>query len=182
MMTLFKDDQMDTTVIGTSSRFKYFGPSKTRDEAVHALYNDAEAMLPHLPMLFGMSIQDVEARRNTQRCTFAKESMFLDVVSEGGELVAVAGFRDIVGDRAEWGIIVAPAFRRQRVCEEVFQANMTLLKGDVLQRSTVRAATTEANDVMIRFLEKRMKRTGETIGGTWVVFEADVDVSIKNEA
>ena len=81
---------------------------------MHALYNDAEAMLPNLPSLYGLSMQDVEARRDTQRGAFAKKSMFLDVVSaENGELVAVAGFRSIVGDRAEWGIIVLPKFRRQ---------------------------------------------------------------------
>ena len=167
---------MDLTPIATSNRFKYYEPSKCRDNAVHALYNDAEAMLPNLPSLYGLSMQDVEARRDTQRGAFAKKSMFLDVVSaENGELVAVAGFRSIVGDRAEWGIIVLPKFRRQKVCEEVFQANIRLLKSDIMQCSTVRAATTEANEVMMRFLEKTMERTGEIVDDTWVVFEANVD-------
>ena len=171
---------MDLTPIATSTRFKYYEPSKCRDKVVHALYNDAEAMLPNLPALYGLSMQDVEARRDTQRSEFAKESMFLDVVSaeDDGELVAVAGFRSIVGDRAEWGAIVVPKFRRQKVCEEVFQANMRLLKSDTIQRNTVRAATTEANEVMMHFLGKRMQRTGEIVGDTWVVFEANVDAFV----
>ena len=142
---------LDSTHIDASARFKYYYPSTIRDKDVYALYNDAEAMLPHLSMLFGMSMHDVKARRDNQRAAFASKSMFLDVISKDGKLAAVSGFRDIVGDRAEWGIIVAPAFRRQKVCEEVFEANIKLLQSNVTPCSTVRAATTEANEVMIQF-------------------------------
>ena len=169
----------DSTAIDKSARYKYYYPSGIRDKDVYALYNDSEAMLPHVAMLFGMSMQDVEARRDTQRAAFANESMFLDVISEDGDLVAVSGFRVILGDRAEWGIIVAPAFRRQKVCEEVFEANIRLLQSTCAQCRTVRAATTEANEIMIHFLEKRMQRTGEILDHTWVVFEADIHTLLR---
>ena len=93
-------------------------PAESRDNAVHALYNDADTMLPSLPMLSPMSIETMKSRRKQHRTGYTaaahwhasgtppKEasqpfspgtpSCFFDVVDcKTGQLLGTSGFREI---------------------------------------------------------------------------------------
>ena len=76
-----------------SRRFDFRPPSGERDEAVHALFNDEETMLPYLPMLCPMSRSALERRRAEQRLGMARgTSCFMDILDRtSGELVCTAG-------------------------------------------------------------------------------------------
>ena len=162
----------------TSKRFVHLRPSERRDKACHRLFNDPNAMLPHLPMLYNLSEEDFLIRRQSQRANYGKSSLFLDICIEGreDEILATAGFRAFEpGGTAEWGVCVTPSWRRKGVCEELFNSNMDFLAKSDYGCTRIKAVTMEDNIVMVKFLEgKGLRRTGE-VNGSWIVFEANLN-------
>ena len=165
-----------------SSRYLYFPPQKKRDNLVHALFCDPEAMLPHCAQLFGMKVDVLEKRRESQRKgAEEKTSFFVDVISkEDLSLVAVSGFRelrkdDINGDTAEWGIIVVPKWRQKGAASEIFASNVDIADR-LLNCMRIVAATTNGNHIMQQFLMKRGFLKEENEKNEWVRFEAPLTV------
>ena len=162
-----------------SRRFDFRPPSGERDEAVHALFNDEETMLPYLPMLCPMSRSALERRRAEQRLGMARgTSCFMDILDRtSGELVGTAGFRSVVEGHAEFGIVVHREWQRAGVCRESFVAN-AVYAAETLDCAVIAAATLETNGRARAFLAKaglKHVRTQSDHGLEWMVHEARID-------
>ena len=180
-------------VIESSCRFEYLFPHSRRDENVYILYNNKEAMLPQLPMLYGMKRESLLSRRESQRTGFQERSLYLDVVcKESKELVCFAGFRalDNENECAEWGIIVVPEWRQRGVAREVFLSNIHLLEkinrnefsiGSIVKTRNIiyreiKASTLPLNQVMIEFLIKRgLEYDIQVNDDEWLRFSGNID-------
>eukprot|EP00656_Telonema_subtile_P001033 TRINITY_DN10494_c0_g1_i2.p1 TRINITY_DN10494_c0_g1~~TRINITY_DN10494_c0_g1_i2.p1 ORF type:complete len:324 (+),score=67.63 TRINITY_DN10494_c0_g1_i2:100-1071(+) len=168
--------EAESALVGQSDRFLFYLPTVSRDRAVHALYNDEQTMLPYLPTLCGMSLDQMTARREQQRrdClgdSNSKISCFFDVVdTESNALVGTAGFRSLEDGVAEWGVVVARAWQRRGVCSECFHSNAEFAF-EHLNCHTIRVATLAVNSPMRAFLAKRgMHQTGSVFdhGQEWL--------------
>lgn len=139
-----------------SERLLFYPPELERDSEVYELFNDAETMLPHLQILFGISEVDLTARREQQRLGWTNgSSRYLDVVEKAsGAFVGVAGFRlvDREKETAEFGIIITSAHQRKGFASEVYKANIHYADSE-LKCTTIAAAT--KNPIMLTFLGKR---------------------------
>ena len=189
-------------IIDSSNRFDYLFPHARRDKDVHMLYNNKAAMLPELPMLYGMKRDDFHTRRESQRSGFQEQtSLYLDVVCKvSKELVCVAGFRTLDNENecAEWGIIVVPEWRQCGVASEVFLSNIYLLKKfnkddlgsnnssmlsnnrNIIYRE-IKASTLPLNRVMIDFLGKRGLgcSANQITGDEWLRFSGKIDIILS---
>mmetsp|Transcript_20766 Transcript_20766/g.60693 ORF Transcript_20766/g.60693 Transcript_20766/m.60693 type:complete len:108 (+) Transcript_20766:518-841(+) len=93
-----------------------------------------------------------------------------------GELVGTAGFRDLAGGVAEFGIIVRRKWQRQGFCAEAFECNVDFARTS-LDCHRVAAATSDQNSAMLNFLTSRgMEVVGrhEDKGVTWVDLARDI--------
>ena len=179
-------DGADDAILCASSRFDFRSPAASRDELVHALFNDRATMLPWLPMLCPISAADMTKRRASQRDGKAlRVSCFMDIVDQqSGELVGTAGFRSIEGRRAEFGIVVKQSWQRCGVCRESFLANAAYA-WDVLGCSTIVASTLESNSRMRAFCSKAgmaLSARKEDHGLEWWVHEANIEDGLDWEA
>ena len=164
--------------ICTSERLEYHPTSIKRDHIVHALYNNKEAMLPTLHMLYGMSEESLTALREEQRKEMIEGSSFaLDVLDKRtGELVAGSGFRYFNGSKAHWKIVVEPKWRRKGFASEIFTTSVKLAK-EVLRCTHIETQTLPINHVMLNFLRKRgLKELERVDGDEWIRFEAPIEI------
>ena len=151
-------------------------PSENHDLAVHALYNNAETMLPHLKVLMGMDMEAMKNRRLIHRNGFINgASKFYDIMAKINKeiiLIGTTGFRivDMEEGFAEWGIVVDKNWRNLGVCTRMYSLCIEKAKKIGLKRVT--ASTLIENDVMANFLIKNgMNKTGNMHEGGWVEYE-----------
>ena len=171
----------DDRCLCSTARFELRTPSAARDDAVHALFNDAQTMLPHLPMLCPITREAMASRRTSHRDGLKNgASAFMDMVDKAsGELIGTCGFREFStdGTSAEYGIVVRKSWQRTGVCQESFRAIVTYAR-DVLKCDSISAATQEANAPMRAFLDRvglKLVRTQQSHGLEWLVHEAKID-------
>ena len=161
----------------SSERFEYHPPSLSRDHIFHAMFNNKEAVLPQLPFFYGMSEEAHTERREKQKSGILEgTSCYLDVIDKHtATVVGGAGFREIEGTKAEWGIIVEPSWRKKGVASEAFFSNVKFAK-EKLKCTHILAATLPINDVMLAFLHKRgMRELKRVDGDEWIRFEAEIE-------
>jgi Ca2+-dependent lipid-binding protein len=147
-----------------SDAFDFRAPAEKRDHCVHALFQQAEVMLPHLEQLYKMPLNMVIQRRQTQREEVQMgKSCIMDIIDRrSGQFVGLAGFIAVVGaekdKNAEFNIVVSKARQRQGILTEAWYCNL-LYAMDELKCHTVSATTSLANEAMVSFLTKQgMKR------------------------
>ena len=161
-----------------SERFEYHPPSAKRDHILHALFNDKEAMLPTLAVVYGMSEETHKAFREEQRRGMLEgRSFILDVLDKkSGDFVAGSGFRFLNGSKAHWRMMVMPEWRRKGVASEAFQSNVKLAK-ELLHCTHIETSTLSINHVMLNFLRKRgLKELQRKDDEEWIHFEAPIEV------
>lgn len=173
--------------VASSERFDYYLPAKQRDADIVAMYHDEATMKASLPMLYGMTDDQILARRDTQRASAMAGTAYLEIIHRTtGELAGAAGFREVLREggevTAEFGVAIWKKWQRKGVCREAFWSNVAWAAA-ALGCTRVTGATLPTNAAMLGFFAQAgLKPTGHkhlsTFEGTeleWVEHAATVE-------